>query len=218
MLSIPRDTFIGKSPQTAKGSDKINSLYNKDVSRTLKAVNNITGLDIKYYAVVKNSSLIKIVDILGGVDFDVPIDMDYDDPTQDLHIHLSKGMQRIDGKKAEQLLRFRHNNDNSSYPSSYGDNDFGRMKTQRNFIKETIRQTLQPKNILKSKIIYNVVMDNIETNIDKETIYSYIPKAATFDSENIISLQLPGESAKYNELWFFTYYKKEVKKLIAENF
>lgn len=218
MLSIPRDTFVGKSPETAKGSDKINSLYNKDISKTLKAVNNITDLDIKYYAIVKNSSLIKIVDILGGIDFEVPIDMDYDDPTQDLHIHLSKGMQRINGEKAEQLLRFRHNNDKTSYPSSYGDNDFGRMKTQRNFIKETIKQTLKLRNIPKARIIYNSIMENIETNIEKEMIFSYIPKAATFETENIVSLQLPGESVKFNELWFFNYFKKETKKLIQENF
>ena len=218
MLSIPRDTFVGKSPEAAKGSDKINSLYNKDVSKTLKAVNTITGLDIKYYAIVNNSSLINIVDILGGINFEVPIDMDYDDPTQDLHIHLSKGMQKIDGKKAEGLLRFRHNNDKTSYPSEYGDNDFGRMKTQRNFIKETIKQTLKLQNIPKARMIYRSVMENVNTNIEKDMIFSYIPKAATFETENIISLQLPGESAKYNELWFFSYFKKETKKLIAENF
>ena len=219
MLSIPRDTFVGKSPEAAKGSDKINSVYSKkDPTKTLKAVNTITGLNIKYYAIVKNTSLINIVDILGGIDFEVPIDMDYDDPTQDLHIHLSKGMQRINGAKAEQLLRFRHNNDKTSYPSSYGDNDFGRMKTQRNFIKETIRQTLKLHNIPKARIIYNSIMENVETNIEKDMIFSYIPKAATFETENIISLQLPGESAKFNELWFFNYFKKETQKLIQENF
>ena len=139
MLSIPRDTFIGKNQNTAKGSDKINSLYAKNVQKTVDAVEKITDLEIDYYVVVKTSSLIKIVDILGSVDFDVPIDMDYDDPTQDLHIHLSKGMQKIDGEKAEQLLRFRHNNDGSSYPSEYGDNDYGRMKTQREFMQETLK-------------------------------------------------------------------------------
>lgn len=218
MLSIPRDTFIGSNPAQAKGSDKINALYRKGVNKTLKAVNDITDLDIKYYIVVKNTSLINIVDILGGIDFEVPINMNYDDPTQDLHIHLTQGMQRIDGEKAEQLLRFRHNNDMTSYPSSYGDNDFGRMKTQRNFIKETIRQTLRPQNVLKSKIIYHEVMNNIETNLDKDTIYSYIPKAANFNTENIISIQLPGEPKMFNNLSFFNYHKKEAKKLISENF
>lgn len=140
--------------------------------------------------------------------------MDYDDPTQDLHIHLKKGVQLIDGKKAEQLLRFRHNNDNTSYPSEYGDNDFGRMKTQREFIKETINQTIKIENIFKSKKIIDSVFNNIDTNLDKKDLYPYIPKAVEFDTNNIENIQIPGESQKYNNLWFFNYYKKETKKLL----
>lgn len=182
--------------------------------KLLETVNEITGLETKYYAVVNNKALIDIIDIIGGIYFDVPIDMDYDDPTQDLHIHLKKGVQLIDGKKAEQLLRFRHNNDNTSYPSEYGDNDFGRMKTQREFIKETINQTIKIENIFKSKKIIDSVFNNIDTNLDKKDLYPYIPKAVEFDTNNIENIQIPGESQKYNNLWFFNYYKKETKKLL----
>lgn len=218
MLSIPRDTFIGKNQNTAKGSDKINSLYAKNVQKTVDAVTNITGVNIDYYIVVKTSSLIKIVDIIGGVNFEVPIDMDYDDPTQDLHIHLSQGMQKIDGEKAEQLLRFRHNNDGSSYPSSYGDNDYGRMRTQREFIQETIKQTLTLKNLKNAKKIINTVFDNIETNLEKEDCIPYIPAASEFDFSSIVNTQLPGESKKCNNLWFFIHDKKETKKVVSELF
>ena len=164
MISIPRDTFIGKNQATARGGDKINTLYSKGPDKILKTISNITGIDVNYYAVVKTEALVKIVDIIGGVEFDVPIDMDYDDPTQDLHIHLKKGKQKIDGVKAEQLLRFRHNNNGSSYPANYGDNDYGRMKTQRNFIEETIKQSINFKNIFKSKLIINTIFENLETN------------------------------------------------------
>ncbi len=99
MLSIPRDTFIGTNKNRARGNDKINSLYAKGVDKTVEAVEELTGIDIDYYAVINNDLLIQMVDVIGGVDFEVPIDMDYDDPTQDLHIHLKKGMQRIDGEK-----------------------------------------------------------------------------------------------------------------------
>lgn len=218
MLSIPRDTFIGKNQNTAKGSDKINSLYAKNVQKTVDAVEKITDLEIDYYVVVKTSSLIKIVDILGSVDFDVPIDMDYDDPTQDLHIHLSKGMQKIDGEKAEQLLRFRHNNDGSSYPSEYGDNDYGRMKTQREFMQETLKQALTLKNAKNAKKIINTVFDNIETNLTKDDCIPYIPVASEFDINSIVSRQLPGESKKCNNLWFFLHDKKESKEIISEIF
>ena len=218
MLSIPRDTFIGNNQSTAKGSDKINSLYSKSVTKTVNAVSKITNVDIDYYIVIKTSSLIKIVDIIGGVNFDVPINMDYDDPTQDLHIHLSKGMQKINGEKAEQLLRFRHNNDKSSYPSEYGDNDFGRMRTQREFIQATLKQTLTINNIKNAKKIINTIFDNIETNLSKKDCLPYIPLASEFDINSIVSKQLPGESKKCNNLWFFLYDKKETKKIVSELF
>lgn len=218
MLSIPRDTFIGKNQNTAKGSDKINALYSKDVQKTVDAVEKITDVDIDYYIVIKTSSLVKIVNIIGGVNFEVPIDMDYDDPTQDLHIHLSQGMQKIDGEKAEQLLRFRHNNDGSSYPSSYGDNDYGRMRTQREFIQETIKQTLTLKNILYSRKIINTIFDNIETNLTFDDCIPYIPIASEFDVNSIVNHQLPGESQKCNNLWFFLHDKKETKRIVSELF
>ena len=216
MLSIPRDTFVGKNQNTAKGTDKINSLYSKSPEKLLEKVSDITGIDVEYYAVVDNNALIEIVDIIGGVNFNVPIDMDYDDPTQDLHIHLSQGIQKIDGKKAEQLLRFRHNNDGTSYPVEYGDNDYGRMRTQREFISETLKQTLVIKNIFKSKEILDTVFNNIETNMEIKELLPYIPVAVEFDINSIISNQLPGESKKLNNLWFFVYDKKETKNLVQE--
>lgn len=214
MISIPRDTFVGRNEASAKGSDKINSLYAKDPGKLLKTVSNITGIKVDYYAVVKTQALVEIVDIIGGVNFEVPIDMNYDDPTQDLHIHLKKGMQKIDGEEAEQLLRFRHNNDGSSYPAKYGDNDFGRMKTQRAFITETIKQTISLKNILKSKTIIDTVFENIEMNFIIDDLLIYLPTVVDFNFDAIENYQLPGESKKCNDLWFFVQNKNETKKLV----
>lgn len=214
MLSIPRDTFVGKSTANAKGSDKINALYSKGVEKTISAVEKITDVEIDYYVVVNTNALIEIVDIIGGVEFDVPIDMKYDDPTQDLHIDLKAGTQLIDGEKAEQLLRFRHNNDGSSYPAEYGDNDYGRMRTQREFITETAKQIINIKNLFKANTIVKTVFKNIQTNMEKEDLYKYIPAAAEFNMENIANEQLPGESEKCNGLWFFLHNKSQTKKVV----
>ena len=157
LLSIPRDSYTGKNTAKATASLKINALYNieKTPEKTLKAVNEITGLDIKYYVIVKTEALIQLVDAIGGVEFNVPIDMKYDDPTQDLHIDLKAGTQKLDGEKAEQVLRFRHSNPDkngvmSTYPSEYGNDDFGRMRTQRDFISALLKQTLKPGKDRKS--------------------------------------------------------------------
>ena len=55
LLSIPRDTYTGKPPAKATAYEKINALYSRKhrPDETLEAVNEITGLDIKYYVVVK---------------------------------------------------------------------------------------------------------------------------------------------------------------------
>ena len=218
LLSIPRDTFVGKNKSNANSYDKINALYQKGPEKTLQAVNEITGLDLEYYAVIDNKALIKTVDAIGGVDFDVPIRMKYDDPTQDLEIDLQPGMQKIDGAKAEQLLRFRHNNDGTSYSSEYGDNDIGRMRTQREFISETARQTIQLKNIVKLKELMDIVFQNVQTNVKLSDVKDYLPYAIEFNTENIETGALPGEPTQINKLWFFEYNKTEAQKLIQKLF
>ena len=216
MLSIPRDTFIGTNKNKARGSDKINSLYSKGPEKTVEAVEELTGIDIDYYAVINNDLLIQMVDVIGGVECDVPIDMDYDDPTQDLHIHLSKGVQLIDGEKAEQLLRFRHNNDGSSYPYEYGDNDYGRMRTQREFMKATMSEAIQTKNILKFKKILNTVIDNLETDMVIEDVLPYVPYTLDLDFSSIRMEQLPGESELCNKVWVYIHSKTKTKELVND--
>ncbi len=216
MLSIPRDTFVGKSESSANGYDKINALYQTDVNKTIAAVEKLTGINIDNYVVVRNTALPAIVDAIGEVEFDVPIDMDYDDPTQDLHIHLEKGVQKIDGDKAEQLLRFRHNNDGSSYPYEYGDNDYGRMRTQREFMKVVAGELVSWNSVTKLKDITTAVFENLETDMNLGKALGYVPYALKFDTENIRMEQLPGSSAMINSLWFYKASSSKCKDLIDE--
>lgn len=216
MVSIPRDTFVGASKTRATAFDKINAKYQKGVDQTIEAVENLTNIEIDNYIVVKNSMLIEIVDLIGGVQFDVPIDMKYDDPSQDLHINLKKGLQTIDGDKAEQLLRFRHNNNGTSYPASYGDNDFGRMRTTREFMKATVKQTITVKNIPKIKDIINTVSDNLVTDLSKEDMIAYAVKLAEFNTDNLKSEVIPGESKMINRISFFEAYENQTLDLLEE--
>lgn len=228
LLSIPRDTFVGKNPKTGTGSDKINALYQKSPETTLKKVNELTGLNIEYYMVIDNQALIKLVDVIGGVEFNVPIDMLYDDTSQDLHINLKAGMQTLDGDKAEQLLRYRHGNLDKktgrylgTYPEEYGGDDYGRMRTQREFMIETVKQTVQAKNILKIKDIIDIAYEYVETNLSIATIKDYVPYAININIDTIRSEVLPGASygpttTPSYPLWFFVADKKETAKLIED--
>ena len=222
LLSIPRDTYTGTNPAKATAYQKINSIYsrNEDPQDVLDAVNDITGLNLQYYVIVKTEGFIKLVDAIGGVTFDVPIDMDYDDPSQDLHIHLKAGEQKLDGDKAEQLVRFRHNNDGTSYPEEYGDNDLGRMRTQREFIMAVVKQTARVENIFKIGQILDVAQENVITNIDFNVAKDYVPYAVEFNTDNLLTATLPGESSNKNQAgtWVFIHDEDETAKLVQELF
>lgn len=218
ILSIPRDTFVGKNKNSATASDKINSIYQYGPDKLLKKVNEITNLDIKYYVKVDTDGLRELVDSIGGVYFDVPIDMDYDDPSQDLYIHLKAGYQLLDGDKAEQAVRFRHNNNGTTYPIEYGQEDIGRMKTQRAFITEVIKQMAKPENITKVDDYIKIANSYLETNFNLWNLKDYAPYALDYKTENMKTATLPGVPEKCNDVWVYIYNKKETNKIVNELF
>ena len=225
MLSIPRDTYIGKrdknsATQNYLMSYKMNAAYRngENIQETVERVSDITGVKIDNYVLVDTDAIQQIVNAIGGVTFNVPIDMDYDDDTQDLYIHLKAGEQLIDGAKAEQLLRFRHNNDGSSYPMEYGDNDLGRMKTQREFIKETMKQLIKFENVTKVVNLLDIVYKNVKTDLEMDTIKCYIPYIFHFNMENIKSDMVPGVSEKCNGVYIYVPNKKETEQVVANLF
>lgn len=203
LISIPRDTYIGKDKNNPTGLDKINSLYKSNSRKILDEVNRITGLKLENYIVIKTKLLREIVDSLGGIEFYVPIDMNYDDQSQNLHIHLKEGTQILDGKKAEQLVRFRHNNNGTSYPLSYGDNDIGRMRTQREFIKALANNVIKTKSISKIEDMIKSFFNNLETNFSLSKLILYIPYCIEFNLDNLITDTLPGTPKQLNNLWFY---------------
>lgn len=218
ILSIPRDTFVGKNKKNATGSDKINALYQISPEKTVQAVSKLTGIDIKYYLNIDTEALKEVVDSIGGVYFDVPIDMDYDDPTQDLHIHMKKGYQLLDGDKAEQVVRFRHNNDGTSYPTEYGDNDLGRMKTQREFLQAVIKKLATPSTLTKVNDLIKIANNNVTTNLDLSLAKDYAPYAVEFKSENLKTATLPGTPELCNGVWLYTHDATETKQVIEDLF
>lgn len=218
MMSVPRDTYTGKNKNKAAASDKINTLYNKSPQTLISKLNDITGLNLKNYINVDTKGLRELVDAVDGIYYDVPIDMDYDDDTQDLHIHLKAGYQLLNGDKAEQLVRFRHNNDGSSYPVSYGDNDIGRMRTQREFLKELLKQIKKKHLIMNLSKYMNIAKNNVETNMNIDEMKHYLPYVIDFNLEDLESISLPGSPEKCNGVWLYIPDKREVQEVVDEKF
>ena len=223
LLSIPRDSFTGKNTKRAVAADKINAIYNltRDPMKTVEAVNELTGLDLQYYAIVQTEALIELVDAIGPIEYYVPTDMNYDDTSQDLHIHFEEGLQEIDGQEAEELLRFRKNNDETSFPSEYGDNDIGRMRNQREFITAVVEQTVKLENITKLGSILDIASRNLITNLNFDILKDYLPYAVEFNTENLQTASLPGSVPNLNQtngVSIFVVDEEETKQLVKELF
>lgn len=211
LLSIPRDT---KVVGTIDG--KINSAYSGvDPMRTVNKVEDLTGVEIDYYILFKTKVLRDLVDAVGGVTVTVPINMNYDDPYQDLYIHLNKGTYKLNGKQAEQFCRFRKNNDGSGYPNG----DVGRVAAQQSFIKAMVSRCLEPQNLLKIGTLVDIVLENTKTNITMDIASQYIDDAVAFKPDRIRIETLPGEGGyAENGLSYFFMDKEAAKALIDELF
>lgn len=221
LLSIPRDTFVGESKAYASGYDKINAIYSwKGIEELLEDVNEITGLNVEYYLKVDTEALKVLVDEIGGVYFDVPIDMHYTDKGQNLYINLKAGYQLLDGDKAEQVVRFRHNSDGSTYSYEYGGEDLGRMKTQRAFLTALLEQTIENMDISKIFSFLDIAKQYVETNLDFNTIKDYVPYILEFNIDNLNTATLPGisEQAETSRIWIYTVYEDETEEVINELF
>jgi len=226
LMSIPRDTYVGRrnrntATQNYLASYKINTVFRSgtNIPEAIDRINALTGLNLENYVIIDTKALIKLVDAIGGVTFNVPIDMHYtEDTDQNLYIDLKAGEQLIDGAKAEQLLRFRHNNDGSTYPSSYGQQDLGRMRTQREFIIATLKQTLKPQNIFKLKQVIDIMSENVKTNLDFNEIKAYVPYAVKFDADNIKTGMVPGDVEMCNGVSLYIANERKTKALVNELF
>jgi len=120
------------------------------------------GIPVDYTVSVNLKGFTALVDAIGGVDFDVPINMDYDDPIQNLSIHFKKGVQHLSGADALRVVRFRHNNDGSGY----GSEDLGRMATQQKFLKAVAKKMLSAGNILTKIDDYAKIFNQyVDTNL-----------------------------------------------------
>ncbi len=211
ILSIPRDTRVEVNGKYRK----INSAHAiGGMDMLLETLKDTFGIGINYYVKVNYKGFVEVVDILGGVDFYVPRDMDYDDPVQDLHIHLEEGMQHLDGKQAEGVVRWRHNND---YSEGYAEGDVGRIETQQAFIKAFIEQKLTLANLGKVGELYSSISENVTTNMTVKNVLDLVPNLSELPEGAITTYQLPGEGKYVGEVSYFLYDGEEAERMLQED-
>lgn len=212
ILSIARDTRVRKDGKYGR----INALYSKGEEKMVaEKVTEITGLPVHYYITMDFRGFRRLVDTLGGVEFYVPFRMDYDDPTQNLHIHLKKGRQLLNGVKAEQLVRYRKGNYSGQ---GYSEGDIGRIGMQQDFIKALIGQKLSIRYISRADELFVIMKEYIHTNLTISDITHYLGSVSKIKSSEIGTYTLPGDSRLIGDVWYYIHNGKETAKMISNHF
>lgn len=202
LLSVPRDTRVSYK----NNYYKINSLYQFGIDTLINKVENITDLKIDNYIIFSTKSFKNVIDILGGVDFNVPQNMKYSDPVQDLYINLKKGYQHLDGEQAEQLIRYR----------KYTTGDLQRVQVQQDFIKALIEQKLTPGLITKAPALAKELLDNVKTDLTFTTLKPYLSNLDNITEVQIETYTLPGVGDYVGDVSYFLQNIEETPNTIDE--
>ena len=180
-VSIPRDTKAIINGE----AHKINYAYNAGGTALMaETISDQLGIPVDYTVQVDLQGFVALVDAIGGVTFDVPVDMHYEDPYQNLYIHIDKGVQTLNGENAMKVVRFR---------SGYASQDLGRMQTQQAFLKAAAKQTLTPSNLNKIDDFVKIFQSYVETDLTLGNLAWLGKEAIAMGSDAVSFSTLPNE-------------------------
>ena len=221
IMSIPRDTMVNES-WDIKRINSVYSRYKDGIEALKKRIKTLVGFTPDFYVKVDLSMFVELVDLIGGVEFDVPQDMNYDDPYQDLHIHLKKGVQVLDGEKAMEMVRFRR----------YSEGDIKRVEMQQNFMKALIKECLSIKHWGKIKSYIDLAMENVQTDLEFGSVVWFAANVLGLNSgvpalnmDDVYTCTIPGDywgsaysRSTHTNQSYVTIYPKQVVELVNERF
>ncbi|VBB07659.1 Hypothetical protein LUCI_2924 [Lucifera butyrica] len=192
LLSIPRDTRVHIPGY--KGYEKINNAYFfGGPELAMRTVSQFLQTPVRYYVVMDWQAFIKVVDILGGVDLTVNHPMNYEDPYENLNIHLAKGYQHLDGEKAGEYVRFRHD--------ALG--DIGRVKRQQEFLQALLDQLLQTRTIFKLPSLVQTINKYVHTDMSLFTWLKLAGIAKDMSADSLHTETVPGQFATIHDLSYW---------------
>jgi LCP family protein required for cell wall assembly len=223
IIMIPRDMYVHYNKKVVhyletvgRSKDasfyKINAAYNIGIKMKYQGKFNTSSIDfladimkevfrieINDYIKVNTEGFKQIVDLFGGVDIDVPYEMNYDDPFQGLSIHLKKGRQHLNGIQAEGFVRYRQGYDENKVFRSLG--DIERKRNQISFIKAFLNQKMTLGNITKLPGLIKTLNKNMKTSIDAgDILTSYMGtlKDLALSKYKIESTAIAGKNSSIN--------------------
>ena len=191
IVSLPRDMLVNVNLNIKKINQPYVAAKNNSQDATqalLDTVADVLGYQVDMYAFVNIEAAADIVDAIGGVNFNIPFDMDWDAPDQDLYIHIKAGPQTLNGENFVNAMRFRMSNDGSH---SYAGGDIERIEFQQQLLMALAQQLLQIGNVLNIGEIYSAVMDNTETNVSLGNIAYLLEQFMKLSSDDITFQTIP---------------------------
>ncbi len=181
LISIPRDTVVYYNGKY----QKVNATYAGGEEAVVDAVSDLLGVPVDFWMSINLKAFESVVNQIGGVYFTVPVDMDYEDPYQDLAIHIKAGYQLLNGKQAVGVMRCRN-----CYPSA----DIGRSATQRAFLTALVKQTVTLSNASKVTSLINTFSQYVSTNMPLNDMVYFGTQAIGMDLDSALNASgLPGE-------------------------
>ncbi len=228
-ISLLRDTMVNTSGKTG-GQKRLNAVYNRNrgdknlsekerietgMTALKKEVSRLTGIYPDFYVMVEWEAIGRLVDAVDGVEFEVPFDMDYDDPYQDLHIHQKKGLRVLDGRDAMEVIRFRKSNDDAPYKIKMG--DLERTQIQRDFLTAVLKKCLTPEILLKLPTLVDIFVDNVDTDLTVGNILAFAQLAIGMDVDSGVNfVSMPCYMVSYGGASLVCAQEKELLELLND--
>ncbi len=176
LVSIPRDTLVNVS-WSVKKANTILAFRGRGMEGLVDGITDLIGFRVDSYISVDLEAFTALVDAIGGVYFDVPMNMNYDDPTQNLHIHVPAGYQYLTGQQAVGVVRFR---------SGYAAGDIKRISVQQDFMKALAKQCLSASALASNIDDYaKIFKEYVETNLTVGNIVWYGQQMLKLTNEDI---------------------------------
>ena len=210
LLSVPRDTYINANYAVPKinGAFGVGGKGEKGMESLKKYLKGILGFDVDGYVMVDLEAFVKTVDLIGGVEFNVPRNMYYSDPTQNLYINLSAGLQTLDGEHAMQLVRYR----------SYAQADIERIKVQQQFLAAMAKQCLTLSNLTKLNGFAKIFNEYVLTDLSVGNMIYFAQELVKCDFNSMETYTLPGEGLYISGGAYYILYPNQVLEMINAHF
>lgn len=159
LTTTPRDYYVQIPGVSGEARDKLTHAGIYGVDRSMATLENVYGIDISYFARVNFTSLIKIVDALGGVN----VESEY--AFEAGGYSFEKGMNHLNGEQALAFARERH---------SFKDGDNQRGKNQEAILKAILERVMFPDILFQANEILDNVADCVETNMTRDEMAKFI--------------------------------------------